>query len=164
MHLRLLANGCFAVAGCWQHTRRAADADLLDRSRPQRRRQNHFRDDFAFETTLAGRSYLRLIHRMRAEHWHVELIYLALPSVDMSRLRVTERVLHGGHNTPTADIERRFPRSLANLLELFSGQVNACRCFMNCGPLPELVFEQRGEVRNVIHQQYDQHLLIQARS
>jgi len=159
-----LANGCFAVARCWQHTRRAADADLLDRCRPQRRRQNYLRDDFAFETTLAGRSYLRLIHRMRAEHWHVELIYLALPSVDMSKLRVTERVLHGGHNIPTADIERRFPRSLANLLELFSEQANACRCFMNCCPLPELVFEQRGEVRNVIHPQYYQHLLIQARS
>jgi predicted ABC-type ATPase len=122
------------------------------------------RDDFAFETTLAGRSYLKLINLMRAELWHVELIYLALPSVEMSKLRVTERVLHGGHNIPTADIERRFPRSLANLLELFSYQVNACRCFMNCGPRPELVFEQRGEVRNVIHPKYYQHLLSQARS
>jgi len=74
------------------------------------------RQDFAFETTLAGRGYLRLIRRLRADGWRVELIYLALPSVGLSRLRVAERVRHGGHDIPVADIERRFPRSLRNLL------------------------------------------------
>ncbi len=49
-------------------------------------------EDFAFETTLAGRGYLRLIDRLRATGWRVELIYLALPSADLSRLRVAERV------------------------------------------------------------------------
>ncbi len=53
------------------------------------------RDDFAFETTLAGRTYLRLIERLKSDGWQVELIYLALPSVEMSKLRVAERVAHG---------------------------------------------------------------------
>lgn len=53
--------------------------------------------DFAFETTLAGRSYIKLIKRLQAEGWRVELIYLALANAEMSRLRVAERVLHGGH-------------------------------------------------------------------
>ena len=48
--------------------------------------------DFAFETTLAGRGYLKLIHRLQTNGWRVELIYLALPSAEMSRLRVAERV------------------------------------------------------------------------
>lgn len=117
------------------------------------------REDFAFETTLAGRSYLKLVRRLRAEGWRVELIYLALPSMEMSRLRVAERVLHGGHNIPTADIERRFGRSLANLFALFSHQVDACRCFMNSGAVPELVFEQQGELRNVVHAAHYDHLL-----
>lgn len=43
------------------------------------------REDFAFETTLAGRTYLRLVERLHAEGWRVELIYLALPSVEMSK-------------------------------------------------------------------------------
>lgn len=30
------------------------------------------REDFAFETTLAGRSYLRLVRRLRAEGWRTE--------------------------------------------------------------------------------------------
>lgn len=117
------------------------------------------RVDFAFETTLAGRSYLKLLRRLRAEGWWVELIYLALPSMEMSKLRVAERVLHGGHNVPTADIERRFARSLKNLFEVFSLEVDACRCFMNSSAVPELVFEQQGESRNIIHDAHYQHLL-----
>lgn len=120
------------------------------------------REDFAFETTLAGRSYLKLVRRLQTAGWRVELIYLALPSMEMSKLRVAERVAHGGHNIPVADIERRFARSLGNLLYSFSTQVDACRCFMNSDASPELVFEQQGEVRNVVHMPYYQHLLKEA--
>ena len=120
------------------------------------------REDFAFETTLAGRSYLKLVRRLQTAGWQVELIYLALPSMEMSKLRVAERVAHGGHNIPVADIERRFARSLGNLLNSFSTQVDACRCFMNSDASPELVFEQQGELRNVLHMPYYQHLLKEA--
>ena len=116
-------------------------------------------EDFAFETTLAGRSYLKLVRRLRAEGWRVELIYLALPSMEMSRLRVAERVAHGGHNIPLVDIDRRFARSLHHLLEVFSSEVDACRCFMNSGAVPELIFEQQGELRSIVDAIYYQHLL-----
>lgn len=120
------------------------------------------REDFAFETTLAGRSYLKLVRRLKTAGWRVELIYLALPSMDMSKLRVAERVAHGGHNIPASDIERRFSRSLTNLLNTFSVEVDACRCLMNSNSTPELVFEQQGEVRNVAHAPHYQHLLKEA--
>lgn len=118
------------------------------------------RVDFAFETTLSGRSYLKLVRDLRTDGWRVELIYLALPSKEMSHLRVAERVAHGGHNIPAPDIERRFSRSLGNLLNSFSSAVDACRCFMNSGPVPELVFEQQDGQRNVVHAMYYQ-LLVQ---
>ena len=57
------------------------------------------REDFAFETTLAGRSNLKRIHQLRDTGWLVNLIYLYLPDVGMSIDRVAERVRHGGHNT-----------------------------------------------------------------
>lgn len=41
---------------------------------------------------LAGRGYLRLIRRLQSAGWQVELIYLALPSAEMAKLRVAERV------------------------------------------------------------------------
>jgi predicted ABC-type ATPase len=122
------------------------------------------REDFAFETTLAGRSYLKLLRRLRAEGWRVELIYLALPSLQMSKLRVAERVRHGGHDVPVNDLERRFGRSLANLLNVFSPEVDLCRCFINSGDSPELVFEQRGELRHVAQPDHYQHLMHEAAS
>ncbi|MHB8708565.1 MAG: hypothetical protein ACYC9I_06790 [Desulfuromonadales bacterium] len=112
------------------------------------------RENFAFETTLSGRTYLRLIERMRDEGWQVELIYLALPSVEMSKLRVAERVAHGGHTIPEQDIERRFPRSLHNLLNEFSHRVDRCACFMNDSERPVLVFEQANGIRAILHEDY----------
>ena len=111
------------------------------------------RQDFAFETTLSGRSYLKLIKRLHLEGWRVELIYLALPTVEMSKLRVAERVAHGGHDIPTQDIERRFPRSLQNLLNEFSLAADRTQCFMNDGEVPQPVFVQQGEVRDVLNAQ-----------
>jgi len=107
------------------------------------------RDSFAFETTLAGRSYLRLVERLRQQRWRVELIYLALPSTEMSALRVAERVAHGGHSIPPTDIRRRFPRSLRHLLQDFSHRVDRCTCFMNHAARPVLVFEQNGLTRAI---------------
>jgi predicted ABC-type ATPase len=49
---------------------------------------------------LAGPSYLKLINDLKANGWVVELVYLALPNIEMSKKRVAERVKHGGHNIP----------------------------------------------------------------
>jgi predicted ABC-type ATPase len=68
----------------------------------------------------------------------------------MSRLRVAERVAHGGHNIPLSDIERRFPRSLRNLLNEFSFVVDRAQCFMNNGDAPQPVFIQQGETREIL--------------
>lgn len=51
---------------------------------------------------------------------------------------------------PQQDIERRFARSLRNLLMEFSYAVNRCSCFMNTNDQTTLIFEQQGEQRNVI--------------
>jgi predicted ABC-type ATPase len=116
-------------------------------------------ENFAFETTLSGRSYLKLIRRLRIQGWRIELIYLALPSSETSRQRVAERVSHGGHNISLADIQRRFPRSLTNLLDLFSTEVNFCQCFMNNNQTPELVFEQQGQSRTIFNTEHYQTLV-----
>lgn len=120
------------------------------------------RQDFAFETTLSGRSYLKLIKRLRAEGWWVELIYLALPDVAVSRLRVAERVFHGGHNIPLQDIERRFPLSLRNLLTEFGVAADRTQCFMNDGESPQLIFLQQGETREIFNSELFDQLIQEA--
>ena len=76
------------------------------------------REDFAFETTLSGKSHLSRVGRMLVEGWRVNLIYLWLPGVEASLNRVRERVLQGGHNIPEQDIRRRYGKSLKNLLPI----------------------------------------------
>jgi predicted ABC-type ATPase len=109
------------------------------------------RADFAFETTLSGRSYLKLIDRLHAEEWNVKLIYLALPDLATSRLRVAERVSHGGHDVPDMDLQRRFPRSLRNFLDVFAHRVDQAVCFWNDANNLRMVFRQEGELRTIVN-------------
>jgi predicted ABC-type ATPase len=108
------------------------------------------RRSFAFETTLSGRGYLQLIRRLRAAGWRVELVYLALPSVKLSILRVAERVAHGGHHVPLPALQRRFPRSLRLLLETYAPAVDHALCNLNAGTHPVPVFSQTGPHRTIV--------------
>lgn len=47
--------------------------------------------------------------RLRGSRWRTELLYLALPNVELSQQRVAERVAHGGHAIAQTDIARLFP-------------------------------------------------------
>ena len=108
------------------------------------------RHDFGFETTLAGRTHRRLILRLKSEGWWVELIYLALPTVEVAKYRVAERVRGGGHDIPLADIERRFYRSMENFLNKYAFLVDRAVCYFNSGTSPRKVFTQHGEHREIM--------------
>ena len=123
----------------------------------------HRRINFAFETTLAGRGYLRLIDELQADGWQVKLIYLSLNDVALSKQRVAERVAHGGHNIPVKDIERRFPRSLHNLLYSYSTLCDMTQCFENSSSVPVLIFKQQKENREIHSQQMFDHIEQEAR-
>lgn len=75
--------------------------------------------DFALETTLSTRSYVQTIKRAQALGYQVTLIYSCLNSVELAKERVRSRVVNGGHNIPGDVIERRYGRSLHNLLRLY---------------------------------------------
>ncbi len=110
------------------------------------------RESFGFETTLSGLGYLRRIKQMMSEGWEVNLIYLALPDVDLSLKRVAERVVHGGHSVPEDIIIRRYPRSLYNLFECNTYVVSSTCCFMNSSDLPEPVFTQEFGELEILNQ------------
>ncbi len=88
------------------------------------------RNDFAFETTLSGKAYIPKIDSWRQQGWKVVLIYLYIPSADFSVSRVSHRVLQGGHNIPSQDIQRRYPRSVKNLF-VYADHCNDVFCFDN---------------------------------
>jgi predicted ABC-type ATPase len=72
-------------------------------------------ETFALETTLSGKTYIRLFERARKLGYEIELHYLWLSSPAQAIARVRQRVKLGGHHVPAADIRRRFKRSLIHL-------------------------------------------------
>ena len=71
--------------------------------------------EFMFETTLASLSYAKKIPGWQALGYTVALLYLRLPSVEMSIERVRRRVAAGGHGIPEPVIRQRFAKSAAYL-------------------------------------------------
>jgi len=74
---------------------------------------------FAFETTCAGRVYLRLLENCKLNGWKVSLIYLWIPSPEYSLARVARRVSQGGHAIPEDVIQRRYKAGLYNMRHLY---------------------------------------------
>jgi predicted ABC-type ATPase len=75
------------------------------------------RETFALESTLSGKTYIRLFKQAREIGFEIELHYLWLSSPAQAIARVRQRVQQGGHHVPAADIRRRFKRSLVLLFE-----------------------------------------------
>ena len=99
-------------------------------------------ESFAFETTLSGRNYARLVPRWRAAGYHVKLIFLSLPSADLAVARVASRVAHGGHNVPEDVVRRRFENGLRNFQTLYQSLVDSWVLYDNSGPSPLLIDER----------------------
>lgn len=74
---------------------------------------------FAIETTLATRSYKKLVGRAKESGYKVILLFFWLSSPEMAEMRVAQRVASGGHNIPKDIIHRRYLAGLRNLFEIF---------------------------------------------
>ncbi len=72
------------------------------------------RADFAFETTLSGKTYISFLRSLRDRGYGVELYYFWLRSADLAVSRVRHRVRRGGHDVPEETIRQRYERSLSN--------------------------------------------------
>jgi predicted ABC-type ATPase len=80
--------------------------------------------NFAFETTLATLSYARKIPVWRRSGYVASLVYLRLPSAEVSIERVRRRVVAGGHGIPEEIIRRRFGKSAAYFDNLYKSIVD----------------------------------------
>ena len=100
------------------------------------------RKDFAFETTLSGRTYLPRIVEWRKAGWNVTLLYLYIPNAAFSAQRVHQRVVKGGHDIPPEDIVRRYPRSIRNLFA-YADVCDRTMCFDNTGNSIIPIFEKK---------------------
>lgn len=110
------------------------------------------RADFAFETTLAGRSQINLLKKLRRDGWQVVLFFLWIPSADFSKSRVRERFKQGGHNIADDVIYRRYPRIMHNLIKIYLPLCDKVLCYDNSSPKPVLILEQDSRGKRILDQ------------
>jgi len=111
--------------------------------------------DFAFETTLSGKTYVRLLKELIAKGYSAHLYYLWVPSPELAIARIKERVLEGGHSVPAVDVRRRFGRSIQNLFRLYRPLMKTWMLFDNSGSKPVVVAKgKNGEVEVMNEETY----------
>ncbi|MBV5305226.1 MAG: hypothetical protein J0652_00890 [Desulfobulbaceae bacterium] len=98
---------------------------------------------FAFETTLSGLTYARMILEWRSKGYKVKLLFLSLESAEEAIARVEMRVRQGGHHIPPEVVRRRFVSGKSNFSEVYRTRVDFWQWFDNSGPVPQLREEGR---------------------
>ncbi|HKR10408.1 MAG TPA: AAA family ATPase, partial [Pyrinomonadaceae bacterium] len=96
-------------------------------------------ESFAFETTLSGHGYARLIPRWRNAGYRVELIFLSLPTPEIAIARVAARVAQGGHHVASATVRRRFISGLRNFQDIYMRLVDEWWWYDNSGNTLRLI-------------------------
>ena len=96
--------------------------------------------DFAIETTLSLKSYMRLIKDVQQKDYNA----------DIAKFRVAKRVAEGGHNIPLDVIHRRYLRGLQNLKGYIS-IVDAWFVYDNSRGEYELIAKKSGETKEIIN-------------
>ena len=108
--------------------------------------------DFAFETTLATKSYKQKILDARKSGYNITLLFFWLKNTELAKERVKTRVLEGGHNIKTEIIERRYLKGIINLFDIYLPIVDQALLFDNSEGKHILIAEKSiNEDLNVIN-------------
>lgn len=98
------------------------------------------RISFAFETTLAARTYANWLRELREEKgYSIHMLYYWLDSPDLAIERVADRVRSGGHYIPDETIRRRYSRSVRNFLDLYRPVVSTWQVYDNSHRQAQLI-------------------------
>ncbi len=98
--------------------------------------------NFAFETTLATKSYKCKIKEAKEKGYRVTLLFFWLESIALAKDRVRSRVSEGGHNIPLEVIERRYFRGIKNLFNIYLPIVDRALIFDNSKGIHELIADK----------------------
>ncbi len=109
------------------------------------------RADFAFETTLAARSYAGWLRSLVASGYEAHLYYFWLPSPELAIERVAARVRNGGHHIPDDTVRRRYGLSIRNLFSLYIPVVTRWAVYDNFGQFPRPIADGSVGTVDAIH-------------
>jgi predicted ABC-type ATPase len=97
---------------------------------------------FAFETTLASRSFAPRLEALKRDGYAVHVLFLWLPSAEFAIERVADRVRMGGHSVPAETIRRRYRAGLRNFFRLYQRLASTWRVFDSSAYAPKLIAER----------------------
>lgn len=101
------------------------------------------KEDFAFETTLASKTFAHWLKGLKVHGYSFHLFFLWLPTPDFAIARVAERVCMGGHNVPEETIRRRYHAGLNNFFQLYRQIADTWRIYDNSQEsTPQLIASQ----------------------
>lgn len=89
------------------------------------------RRTFAFETTLAAKSYSRWLRSLVDYGYTFQLMFVWLRSADLAVERVRERVRAGGHDVADHVVRRRYKTGLENFWHLYEPLADAWSVYDN---------------------------------
>lgn len=108
-------------------------------------------ENFAFETTLATKTYKQKIKFAKENNYNTTLLFFWLRNSDLAKERVKTRVKEGGHNIPSDVIERRYINGIKNLFHIYLEIVDQVLIFDNSEGKPILIAEKNFGEEIVIH-------------
>lgn len=121
---------------------------MLTRLRELARR----RVNFAFETTLASRSFAPWLSKLVVSGYAFHLVFLWLPSPDLAVSRVADRVRFGGHGVPEEIIRRRYHTGLVYFFSLYRPLSTIWRIYDNSsGGTPRRIASGRGSTTSRVY-------------
>lgn len=106
--------------------------------------------DFAFETTLSGKSLYRLLKRLKTKGYALHLFFLWIPTPGLAIARIKDRVAEGGHHVPDEDVRRRFARGLRNFLKVYEALLDSWMLFDNSKMNPILIAKRKNGHREIL--------------
>lgn len=101
-------------------------------------------EDFAFETTLATRCFVNLIQEAKQKGYRVSMLYFWLSNVQHALERIAQRVQEGGHHVPDAVVQRRYKRSVDNLIHRYISEMDAVSIYDNSTSEAVLIAQKNG--------------------
>lgn len=95
--------------------------------------------DFGFESTLSGRTYVKLLKEMKEKRYLIHIFFLWIRNAELALERIRLRVRNGGHHIPEVSVRRRFGRSLVNFFRVYQSMADSWTIFDNSEDVPKMI-------------------------
>ena len=108
------------------------------------------KQDFGFETTLSGRSYVNILQDLKEKGYRLHLFFLWLPSADLALEQIADRVRTGGHNIPEGVVRRRFQKGLSNFIKFYRPLLDSWFIMDNSGETPRMIAVENNGAQKIV--------------